>query len=116
MGFFASIFDTSLSDGSGELNLKKAMALMDVSDNAISDLSAIRSDIGSVQNQLQATINNISITEISLLNSASNIKDLDFANENLNYIKSSIISQSNTAMLYKANTLKTQLFTMLFKF
>lgn len=89
---------------------------MDISDNAISDLSKIRSDIGSVQNQLQVTINNISITEISLLNSASSIKELDFAKESSHYAKLSVISQSNTAMLYKANTLKTQLFSMLFKF
>lgn len=115
MGFYGSIFDSVLIEGKG-LSLKKAMALMDVSENAIRDLDKIRSDIGSVQNQLQATINNISITEISLLNSASSIKDLDFADESVKYTKSSIIAQSNTNILYKANTLKSQIFSTLFKF
>ncbi|HEF3809540.1 flagellin hook IN motif-containing protein [Campylobacter jejuni] len=115
MGFYDSIFDSILMEGKG-LSLKKAMALMDVSENAIKDLNKIRSDIGSVQNQLQATINNISLTEISLLNSASNVKDLDFANESIKYTKLFIITQSNINALYKANILKSQIFFNLFKF
>ncbi|EAL5963085.1 hypothetical protein KJK83_000937 [Campylobacter jejuni] len=110
LGFLSS----SLTENG--LNLKKAMALMEVSKNAISDLGKIRSDIGSAQNQLQSTINNINITQIALVNSASNIEDLDFAQESITYKKYSILSQSSISMLYKTDFLKSKLFSMLFKY
>ncbi|EAK0437199.1 flagellin, partial [Campylobacter lari] len=46
----------------GVTTLKGAMAVMDIAETAITNLDAIRADIGAVQNQITATLNNISVT------------------------------------------------------
>ncbi|WP_270991121.1 flagellin hook IN motif-containing protein [Campylobacter upsaliensis] len=107
LGFFHSIFDTYI-DGREGLHLKKAMALMDVADTALENLDSIRSDLGSVQQQLDATINNISITEISLSAAASQLKDVDFAAESANFSKSQLLTEFSSAMLYNAMKVKEE--------
>ncbi|ECL4970675.1 flagellin, partial [Campylobacter lari] len=47
----------------GVTTLKGAMAVMDIAETAITNLDKIRADIGSVQNQITATLNNISVTQ-----------------------------------------------------
>ena len=105
LGFFASIFDRDI-DGRESLSLKKAMALMDVSENSLTNLSTLRADLGSVQQQLDATINNIVATELALRSANSLLKDADFAAESANFSRSQIMVQASTAMLYQANTAK----------
>ncbi|ELK4401759.1 flagellin, partial [Campylobacter coli] len=46
----------------GVTTLKGAMAVMDIAETAITNLDQIRADIGSVQNQVTSTINNITVT------------------------------------------------------
>ncbi|WP_269088357.1 flagellin, partial [Campylobacter armoricus] len=50
----------------GVTTLKGAMAVMDIVETATANLDAIRADIGSVQNQITATLNNISVTQVNI--------------------------------------------------
>ncbi|MDV6100748.1 flagellin, partial [Campylobacter jejuni] len=50
----------------GVTTLKGAMAVMDIAETAITNLDQIRADIGSVQNQVTSTINNITVTQVNV--------------------------------------------------
>lgn len=97
-----------------EFDLKRAMALIDVSENAITYLSQIRSNIGSATQQLSTAINNISINTISLKSASSTIKDMDFSDLSSQYAKENILSQTQAFILNSSWQLKDKLFTMLF--
>ncbi|WP_052776863.1 flagellin A, partial [Campylobacter jejuni] len=65
----------------GVTTLKGAMAVMDIAETAITNLDQIRADIGSVQNQVTSTINNITVTQVNVKAAESTIRDVDFASE-----------------------------------
>ena len=87
----------------GVTTLKGAMAVMSIAETAILNVDQIRADIGSVQQQIDSTINNISTTQVNLKSAESVIRDLDFADESANYSKSSILAQSGAYALAQAN-------------
>ena len=66
-------------------------------------MDKIRSNIGSVQNQLQSTIRNISVTQVNVKSAESQIRDVDFAAESANFAKLNILAQSGTYALSQAN-------------
>jgi flagellin len=78
---------------------------MDVSqiDTAISSVSSIRSNLGAVQNRLESAVSNLGVTEENLSASESRIRDVDVAQEMVNFTRLQILSQSGTAMLAQAN-------------
>ncbi len=78
---------------------------MDVSqiDTAISSVSSVRSNLGAVQNRLESAIANLGVTEENLSASESRIRDVDVAQEMVNFTRLQILSQSGTAMLAQAN-------------
>ncbi len=78
----------------GVTTLKGAMAVMDIAETAITNLDQIRADIGSVQNQVTSTINNITVTQVNVKAAESQIRDVDFAAESANYSKANILAQS----------------------
>ncbi|EOI0504384.1 flagellin hook IN motif-containing protein, partial [Campylobacter coli] len=59
----------------GVTTLKGAMAVMDIAETAITNLDQIRADIGSVQNQVTSTINNITVTQVNVKSAESQIRD-----------------------------------------
>ncbi|HHS6779338.1 TPA: flagellin, partial [Campylobacter jejuni] len=61
MKISAGAFDVK-AETAGVTTLKGAMAVMDIAETAITNLDQIRADIGSVQNQVTSTINNITVT------------------------------------------------------
>ena len=87
----------------GVTTLKGAMAVMDVVETATINLDQIRADIGAVQNQLQVTINNITVTQVNVKAAESNIRDVDFASESANYSKANILAQSGAYAMAQAN-------------
>ena len=87
----------------GVTTLTGAMAVMDVAETAIINLDQVRADIGSVQNQLQVTVNNISVTQVNLKSAESTIRDVDFAAESANFSKNNILAQSGSYALAQAN-------------
>ena len=72
-------------------------------DRAIENVSSERSKLGSIQNRLDHTINNL--TNISTNTSAarSRIQDTDYGAETASLAKAQIIQQAATAMLAQAN-------------
>jgi len=78
---------------------------MDVSqiDTAISSVSQARSDLGAVQNRLEHAVANLGVYEENLSASESRIRDVDVAQEMVNFTRLQILSQSGTAMLAQAN-------------
>ncbi|OEW36795.1 flagellin A, partial [Campylobacter jejuni] len=88
----------------GVTTLKGAMAVMDIAETAITNLDQIRADIGSVQNQLQVTINNITVTQVNVKSAESQIRDVDFASESANYSKANILAQSGSYAMAQANS------------
>jgi flagellin len=72
-------------------------------DSAMTEVSTERANLGSVQNRLEHTINNLGTTSENLSASESRIRDVDMAKEMMEYTKNSILSQAATAMLAQAN-------------
>ncbi|MGG3507694.1 flagellin [Paenibacillus lautus] len=70
---------------------------------AINTVSAIRSDLGAVQNRLEHTINNLGTTSENLQAAESRIRDVDMAKEMSEFTKNNILQQAATAMLAQAN-------------
>ena len=72
-------------------------------DAAVTKVSGQRSDLGSVQNRLEHTINNLMATSENLSAAESRIRDVDMAEEIMEFTKNNILSQAATAMLAQAN-------------
>lgn len=73
--------------------------------DAIEQVSAIRSKLGAIQNRLDHTIRNLDNTAENLTASKSRIEDLDMAKEMSEFTKLSILQQASTSMLSHANNL-----------
>lgn len=76
---------------------------LDIVQAAIDTVSAIRSDLGAVQNRLEHTINNLGTTAENLQAAESRIRDVDMAKEMSEFTKNNILQQAATAMLAQAN-------------
>lgn len=72
-------------------------------DLAINRVSSERAKLGALQNRLEHTINNLSVTSENLSASESRIRDVDMAKEMMNFTKYNILQQAATAMLAQAN-------------
>jgi flagellin len=78
----------------------EAISIVDV---ALDNVSAMRSELGAVQNRLEHTINNLTNVATNTSAARSRITDTDYAVETSNLAKAQIISQAATAMLAQAN-------------
>ena len=74
-------------------------------DQAINQVSTIRSKLGATQNRLEHTINNLQVTSENLTSAESRIRDADMALEMTQFTKNNILTQSAQAMLSQANQL-----------
>ena len=80
-----------------------AQAAVDKIKSAINSVSSTRGDLGAIQNRLEHTINNLSVTAENMTAAESRIRDVDMANEMMAYTKNNILVQSSQAMLAQAN-------------
>ena len=82
-----------------------AQAVLDsgVIDTAIESISTTRAKLGAMQNRLNHTIANLSITKENLSSAESRIRDTDFAKETMEFTKRQIMAQAGTSMLQQAN-------------
>lgn len=80
-----------------------AQKSIDKIDEAIAYISKSRSIIGAYQNRLESNVANLQVTEENLTNSYSTIKDLDMAEEMVNYTTLQVLVQAGTSMLTQAN-------------
>lgn len=108
----AGAFDIK-AETAGVTTLKGAMAVMDIAETAIANLDQIRADIGSVQNQVTSTINNITVTQVNVKSAESQIRDVDFASESANYSKANILAQSGSYAMAQANAVQQNVLRLL---
>jgi flagellin len=78
----------------------KAMASVQA---AIESVSEMRSTLGALQNRLEHTINNLDTTSENTQAAESRIRDVDMADEMVNYSKNQILAQAGQSMLAQAN-------------
>lgn len=72
-------------------------------DEAISNVSSTRAELGAIENRLVSTIRNISISVENLSAAKSRIKDVDIAEEAAELTKNNILMQAGTSVLGQAN-------------
>lgn len=81
----------------------KASAAVEVIDQAMESVSTERSKLGAYQNRLEHTIKNLDTSSENLQAAESRIRDVDMAQEMMNFTKNNILQQAAQAMLAQAN-------------
>lgn len=84
-----------------------------ITDSALKQLDKTRADLGSVQNQLESTIRNISVTQVNVTSAESQIRDVDFAKESANFSKFNILAQSGSYAMSQANAVQQNVLRLL---
>ncbi|MFW5607372.1 MAG: flagellin B [Campylobacter hyointestinalis] len=112
MGFFKG-GETATAQSGGVNTFAGAQAMIDIAESAQKTLDRIRADLGSVQNQLVSTINNISVTQVNVKSAESQIRDVDFAEESANFSKFNILAQSGSYAMSQANTVQQNVLRLL---
>jgi len=105
--------NNGIGTGVGVITFEGAQATMKISDSARTLLDTIRADLGSVQNELISTINNISVTQVNVAGAESQIRDVDFAAESANFSKHNILAQSGTYAMSQANAIQQNVLSLL---
>ena len=105
--------DASALMGAGVTTKTGSMMVMDMAESATQLLDTIRADLGSVQQQLNVTINNISVTQVNVKAAESGIRDVDFAAESANFSKNNILAQSGTYAMSQANAIQQNVLRLL---
>ncbi len=82
-------------------------------DAALTSLNTQRSSIGSVQNQLESSIRNMSTAQTNLKAAESVIRDVDYAQESSNFNKLNIISQAGTYAISQAGNVQQNILKLL---
>jgi flagellin len=77
------------------------------------EVSSRRSDLGAVQNRLQAAINNVNEQKINLDAANSQIRNVDYATETARMTRMQIGQQAATAMLAQANQIPNVILALL---
>ncbi|MBP6497333.1 MAG: flagellin B, partial [Campylobacteraceae bacterium] len=115
MGAFAN--DNAVGAGqdltAGVTTYAGAQAMIKIAQTAQEKLDTIRADIGSVQNQLTSTINNISVTQVNVSSAESQIRDVDFAEESASFSKYNIMAQAGSYALSQANSTQQNVLKLL---
>ena len=105
----------SYTTGEGSLNIGRntegtrvntkmdAQQSISIVDEAISKVNAQRAYLGSSQNRLNSTIQNLGIQVENLSEARSRIRDTDYAEETASLTKANILQQAGTAILATAN-------------
>lgn len=81
-----------------------ASKAVDVIRTVIDDISMQRSNLGSIQNRLDYTINNLDTAKENIESANSRIRDTDMAKEMMKYTQSNVLAQAAQSMLAQANT------------
>ena len=90
-----------------------ATAALTALDTAIDDTSTARAGLGSTQNRLQVTVNNLQSAKENLSAANSRIRDVDVAEESSSMTRNNILSQAGMAVLSQANQLPSMALSLL---
>ena len=95
---------------STKLDAQRSLASIDF---AIDKVSSVRGQLGAIENRLESTIKNTSISIENLSAARSRIKDVDIAEETSEMAKQNILMQAGTAMLAQANSVPKMALSLL---
>ncbi len=102
-----SILDLGLADGLGAsiqlIDQPSTIAAMASLDVAIDSVNQARSDLGTFINRLENAIDVLHNNETNMAQAESTIRDVDMAEEMMEFTKNQILTQAGTAMLAQAN-------------
>ncbi len=92
---------------------EQAQSSIDVVDEAMLSVNAMRANFGALQNRLQSTINNLNIAHENYSAANSRIRDTDVAAETAELTRNNILMQSGISVLGQANQMKTMALKLL---
>lgn len=81
--------------------------------NTIEKLASRRAQLGSYQNRLTSSIDNLSNMQQNLTTSRARVRDLDMAREMTEYSRNQILQQTGIAMLAQANQIPSQILSLM---
>lgn len=84
------------------LDANKAIEIVEAANIQI---SGQRSELGALQNRLESTMNSLGVSKENLTAAESTIRDVDMAEEMMDFVKNQILVQASQAMLAQANQL-----------
>jgi flagellin len=86
------------------LSKSSAQSTLDSINQAFDKVAGQRSFLGSVQNRLISSSNNLNVYTLNMDSAKSRIRDLDYADETAKQARNSILGQAGTAVMAQANT------------
>ena len=92
---------------------ERASDAIGILDAAIRQVSAQRTKIGSYQNELEHTLEALTLSSSNLTNAESRIRDADMSKSMMDLVKFQIIHQSGTSMLAQANQLPRSILNLM---
>lgn len=101
-----------VNQNSATFDASTARSFLETVDNAINNLNDIRSNFGSVQNQLESSSRNLLTQQTSTLNAAS-LFDTNYAKESSSFSKQNILAQIGAFGLAQSNNINQQMVSRL---
>jgi len=95
------------------VNPELAQAAITKVDDAINAVASQRAKLGAIQNRLESTIRNLNVTMENLTAAESRIRDLDIAQQTIDFTRDQILLQAGTAVLAQANQLPNIVLSLL---
>jgi len=94
---------TALNSFNTSQTVANAHALVRAMDSALSTVSEKRGKFGAVQNRLEHTVASLGVAKENMSAAESRIRDVDMAQEMVQFTRNQILLQAGTAMLAQAN-------------
>jgi len=98
---------------SGLTTQASAETIISMMDSALNTVANLRATLGAAQNQLEATVRNISVTQVNVTAAESQIRDVDFAAESANFSKHNLLAQSGSYAMSQANAVQQNVMKLL---
>jgi len=93
----------ALVDFNRSQTVANAQALVTALDGALNAVSETRGKFGAVQNRLEHTVASLGVAQENMSAAESRIRDVDMAQEMVQFTRNQILLQAGTAMLAQAN-------------
>ncbi|MEA4831971.1 MAG: flagellin [Oscillospiraceae bacterium] len=94
----------ALTTATDAANTTPAGVTVTLVEDAITEVNTTRAGYGAQQNQLDHAANNLSTTKENLQSAESRVRDVDMAEEMMEYTKNNILLQAAQSMLAQANS------------
>ena len=105
------LLDTALTTGLS--NVSTSAAAVTLASNYIAALDSQRASLGSLQNQMEFAVVNVTDLSANLQSARSRVMDTDYASETASLTKGQILQQAATAMLAQANQMPNVILSLL---